>query len=57
MTLTFLGQKYESACIALNSVETNLTGKYRGIATRFSESRPANIAKVHLTYRGVNYTR
>ncbi len=60
MTLTFLGQRYESTCLALNSVvanETKLTGKYRGNPVRFSQPRAVNSANVHLTYRGVNYNR
>lgn len=57
MTLTFLGQRYESTCMSVDSVETNFSGKYRGIPTRFSQSRATNVANVHLTYRGVSYNR
>lgn len=57
MTLTFLGQRYESTCNELTSVETDLTGKYRGNPVKISAARVATPAHVRLTYRGASYVR
>ena len=56
MTLTFLGQKYESAD-SIPTLETNMTGLYRGAPVTFSGPRVVNRTSTQLTYRGVRYSR
>ena len=58
MTLTFLGQKYETTGSEIAPVATpNLTGKYRGNTIQFSNSRVTTPAQHTLTYRGIRYSR
>jgi len=57
MTLTFLGQRYESTCNEVAAVETELAGKYRGNPVKISASRVSSPAHVRLTYRGASYVR
>ena len=58
MTLTFLGQKYESTGSELAPMTTpNLTGKYRGNTIEFSGDRCTTATQQTLTYRGIRYTR
>lgn len=57
MTLTFLGQKYETAASEIAPNPTELTGKYRGVSTKFSNARSANRSSVTLTYRGISYVK
>lgn len=57
MTLTFLGQRYESTCNEIASVETEVTGKYRGNPVKIAAARAAAPAHVRLTYRGTSYVR
>ena len=57
MTLTFLGQKYETATSEVAQMPTTLTGKYRGNAIQFSSARLATPTQQTLTYRGIRYSR
>ena len=57
MTLTFLGQRYESTCNEVATVETAVAGKYRGNPIKFAVSRATEPAHVRLSYRGVSYIR
>ncbi|MDX2229961.1 MAG: DUF4278 domain-containing protein [Leptolyngbyaceae cyanobacterium bins.349] len=62
MTLTFLGQRYESTydnstCEEVATVRSEVIGKYRGNPIKFSTSRVAAPAHVRLTYRGTSYVR
>ncbi|HIK15888.1 MAG TPA: DUF4278 domain-containing protein [Leptolyngbyaceae cyanobacterium M33_DOE_097] len=57
MTLTFLGQPYETNEIEISPLPSEQTGRYRGASTRFSTSRVAPRANVQLIYRGVSYAR
>ncbi len=58
MTLTFLGQKYETTASEIATVATsNITGKYRGNTIQFSNSRLATQIQQTLTYRGIRYSR
>ena len=57
MTLTFLGQKYETTASEVAQTTSNLTGKYRGNTIQFSNSRLATPIQQTLTYRGIRYSR
>lgn len=57
MTLTFLGQAYETTIAEVPAVHSERVGCYRGAPLRFSNAQVVPRASVRLTYRGVAYTR
>lgn len=57
MTLTFLGQRYESTCNEMAAAEIETMGKYRGNPVKIPAARIVTPAHVCLTYRGVSYSR
>jgi len=57
MTLTFLGQPYETTATEISPIPSEQIGQYRGATTRFSSSRVTSRTNVQLTYRGVSYVR
>ena len=57
MTLTFLGQRYETSTSELAPTPSTVTGKYRGVPVQLSASRVATRTPQTLSYRGVTYTR
>jgi len=57
MTLTFLGQPYETTATEILPIPSEQVGQYRGATTRFSSSRVTSRTNVQLTYRGVSYVR
>lgn len=57
MTLTFLGQAYETTPIELAPIASKLAGKYRGVPVKFSHTQTSTHSDVTLTYRGIRYNR
>ncbi len=57
MTLTFLGQAYETTIAEVPAIHSERVGCYRGAPLRFSNAQVVPRASIRLTYRGVAYTR
>ncbi|HIK14787.1 MAG TPA: DUF4278 domain-containing protein [Leptolyngbyaceae cyanobacterium M33_DOE_097] len=55
MTLTFLGQPYQSTSTEVAQAPTTRTGKYRGATVHFSAARVAPRSNLQLSYRGHSY--
>jgi len=55
MTLTFLGQPYQSTSTEVAQAPTAQTGKYRGSTVHFSAARVAPRSNLQLSYRGHSY--
>jgi len=56
MTLTFLGQPYQSTSSEVAQAATAQTGKYRGATVKFSAAHVAPRSNVQLSYRGTRYS-
>ena len=58
MKLTYRGITYNYTPTAVNSVETEVSGKYRGLEWRFRNRKSPTVQKptLDLVYRGVRYT-
>jgi len=56
MTLTFLGQPYQSTTSEVAQAATAQTGKYRGATVKFSAAHVAPRSNVQLSYRGTRYS-
>jgi len=57
MQLTFLGKTYTASPTAVNTVELNISGKYRGSQVSFRITQPQHFeARANLKYRGVAYS-
>lgn len=59
MKLTYRGTAYDYTPAALDMVDSELTGMYRGQAIRFSYPKHIPVAQTaaNLSYRGVSYQR
>jgi len=57
MQLTFLGKTYTASPTAVNTVELNMSGKYRGSQVSFRTAQPQHCTeRAHLKYRGIAYS-
>ncbi|HIK14014.1 MAG TPA: DUF4278 domain-containing protein [Leptolyngbyaceae cyanobacterium M33_DOE_097] len=56
MTLTFLGNSYETLLSEVAQIPTAQTGKYRGATVHFTAARVAPRSNRQLTYRGNVYS-
>ncbi|MGL6136104.1 MAG: DUF4278 domain-containing protein, partial [Planktothrix sp.] len=58
MKLTYRGHQYESFLSPMDTVESELTGKYRGQSVQFHYPRHVPVPKTShpLKYRGVSYS-
>jgi hypothetical protein len=58
MTLTYRGHQYESSFSPMDTVESQLTGKYRGQSVQFHYPRHVRVPNTShpLKYRGVSYS-
>lgn len=55
MTLTFLGQVYEANTTEMAPTPSTMTGLYRGVPVKFSQTHLASRSYIAMNYRGIRY--